>query len=283
MSEVALADTTIAELPSVAATVNHIVPKDEKPVVYIVAPEDGDNTRAATYQQVDIRVHDARALEEPLSVDDQGFDLVTNETAVEDFYDDEQVTQVFYPEVEANLKARTGAKEVLIFDHTWRVDTGHEPGGRKHNARGPVRNVHNDYTEKSGPQRVRDLVDPADVDTWLGGRFAVVNLWRTIAGPVETAPLAIADARHMGPNDFVATDLIYEDRVGEVYDVAPNPEQKWYYVPWLQPHEALLIKCYDSATDGAARFTAHTAFDDPSTPAGALPRESIEVRALLRF
>ena len=110
MSAVALADTTIAELPSVAATVNHIVPKDEKPVVYIVAPEDGDNTRAATYQQVDIRVHDARALEEPLSVDDQGFDLVTNETAVEDFYDDEQVTQVFYPEVEANLEGPHGCE-----------------------------------------------------------------------------------------------------------------------------------------------------------------------------
>ena len=112
---------------------------------------------------------------------------------------------------------------------------------------------------------MRDLVDPADVDTWLGGRFAVVNLCDH-RGPVETAPLAIADARHMGPNDFVATDLIYEDRVGEVYDVAPNPEQKWYYVPWLQPHEALLIKCYDSATDGAARFTAHTAFDDRARP-----------------
>ncbi len=283
MSAVALADTAVAQVPSVTATVNQIVPKAEKPAVFAVAPEDGDNTRAAEYQQVEVEVHDARAIGEPLSVDDQGFDLVTNETEVEDFYDDEEVTRVFYPEVEAILKARTGAKEVLIFDHTRRVDTGHQDGGRKNNARGPVRTVHNDYTEKSGPQRVRDLVDPADVDTWLDGRFAVVNLWRTIAGPVETAPLAIADARHMGPNDFVATDLVYKDRVGEIYDVAPNPEQKWYYVPWLQPHEALLIKCYDSATDGTARFTAHTAFDDPTTPAGAPPRESIEVRALLRF
>jgi hypothetical protein len=43
-----------------------------------------------------------------------------------------------------------------------------------------------------------------------------------------------------------------------------------------------LIKCYDSDT-ARARFTAHTAFEDPATPTDAPPRESIEIRTLAFF
>jgi hypothetical protein len=49
----------------------------------------------------------------------------------------------------------------------------------------------------------------------------------------------------------------------------------------MQPHEALLLKCYDSATDGRARFVPHTAFIDPTAPEDAPPRESIELRTLV--
>ena len=34
---------------------------------------------------------------------------------------------------------------------------------------------------------------------------------------------------------------------------------------------------------GRARWTAHTAFDDPTTPANPRPRESIEIRTLALF
>jgi hypothetical protein len=53
------------------------------------------------------------------------------------------------------------------------------------------------------------------------------------------------------------------------------------YVPEMRADEAVLIKCYDSAEDGTARFTAHSAFEDPTAPADVLPRESIEVRTLV--
>jgi hypothetical protein len=49
----------------------------------------------------------------------------------------------------------------------------------------------------------------------------------------------------------------------------------------MQPDEALLLKCFDSATDGRARFAPHTAFEDPTAPSDALPRESIEIRTLV--
>jgi hypothetical protein len=62
-----------------------------------------------------------------------------------------------------------------------------------------------------------------------------------------------------------------------------NDQHRWYYFPQMRADEALLIKTFDSATDGRARFSVHTAFEDPSAPADAAPRESIETRALLFF
>ena len=51
----------------------------------------------------------------------------------------------------------------------------------------------------------------------------------------------------------------------------------------MRRDEALVFKVYDSAKDGRARFTPHTAFEDPATPRGAVPRQSIEARALAFF
>jgi hypothetical protein len=129
---------------------------------------------------------------------------------------------------------------------------------------------------------VRDLL-PDEAASLPRRRFAIVNVWRPIAGPLLDAPLALCDARTIDPGDFVATDLKYPDRTGEIYSVTFSPQQRWYYFPRMRRDEVVLIKCYDSAQDGRARFTAHGAFDDPTMPAGAPPRESIEARTLAFF
>jgi hypothetical protein len=46
---------------------------------------------------------------------------------------------------------------------------------------------------------------------------------------------------------------------------------------------AILLKTYDSETDGRARFIGHSAFDDPDTPPDAPMRESIEIRTIAFF
>ncbi|MBF3254850.1 methyltransferase, partial [Pseudomonas aeruginosa] len=117
----------------------------------------------------------------------------------------------------------------------------------------------------------------------LDGRFQIVNLWRPFGHPAQRAPLALLDARSLAFDDLVASDLVYRDKVGETYSVKPNPEHRWYYYPHLLPEEALLLKIYDSREDAQARLGAHTAFDDPCTPADAPPRQSIELRCLLFF
>ena len=264
---------------SVEASMVHLVASDEKPVIYADADPLETQEGAPRFQSHRVRVQDARPIADELSLDREGFALVHHDSKVIDFHDDDEVRARYYPEVERLIKETTGAAKVVIFDHTRRVDSG-EPD-RKDGKRTPVRKVHNDYTERSGPQRVEDLLTPGEAALWRQGRFAVINLWRSIKGAVEAAPLAIADAQSMGPGDFVAADLVYPDRTGEIYYVTENPAQRWYYFPKMAEDEVLLLKCYDSREDGVARFTAHTAFDDPETPLDAAPRESIEVRTLV--
>ena len=115
----------------------------------------------------------------------------------------------------------------------------------------------------------------------LKGRVQIINLWRPIRGPLLDAPLAMVDGRTVEPGDLIASDLVYPNRKGETYSVKYNPSHRWYYVSRMTADEALLLKCYDSATDGRTRFGPHTAFIDPTTPADAAPRESIEVRTLV--
>ena len=102
-------------------------------------------------------------------------------------------------------------------------------------------------------------------------------------GPIQDAPLAVADAQSVESDDLVATDLVYPDRIGEIYYVKFNPSHRWFYAPAMRPDEVLLIKCFDSVIDGRARFVPHSAFVDPTSPSDATPRESIELRTLVFY
>ncbi len=140
----------------------------------------------------------------------------------------------------------------------------------------PVKRVHNDFTLLSGSRRARDELTARGEDvSVLSQRFAIVNLWRPIQGPLLSDPLAVCDARTIAPEDWIATDLIYRDRVGETYSVAYNSDHRWFYFPQMARDEALLIKVFDSSDAVPARFSAHTAFDDPHTPEAHLREKAL--------
>ena len=168
---------------------------------------------------------------------------------------------------------------MVVFDHTLRDGRP----DRSEGVREPVKYIHNDQTFVSGPRRVRDHLPADEAEQLLKGRVAIVNLWRPIGETVRSSPLALCDSRSIALNDLVASDLVYPDKVGETYALVFNPRHRWYYFPDMTPEEYLLLKIYDSAGDGIARLTAHTAFDDPTSPADAPPRRSIELRALVFF
>ena len=271
----------VESAPPLHADLTYLVAADEKPKTYMPAPEGGEIERTGTYAPVPVVILDGRPHAEDFSLDGAGFALTRHESAVEDFFDDEEIERVYYPEMERLVKQATGASRVLVFDHNVRVDGNADRD--EEGVRAPVRMVHNDYTHKSGAQRTKDLLGEEAAAKALGKRVAVVNVWRPIEGPVESAPLALADARSIAPEELAANDLIYHDRVGEIYHATFSPAHRWYHFPKMAAHEALLIKGYDTEEDGRARFTLHTAFDDPTTPKGARPRKSIEVRTLAIF
>ncbi len=268
-------------LEHVEASLNYLVPLAEKPAFYMYEPSPGTPRPTAESDRRTLAIHDGRKVLESLSLDEQGFTLAHHDSGVSNFYDRAEVRAVYYLEVEQLVKKATGASKVLVFDHNVRCEPMAERG--ENGAQRPVKIAHNDYTTKSGPQRVRDLVEPAEAERLLEQRFAVINVWKPIVGPVEEMPIAVCDARSIGKQDLVPTDLKYQDRTGEVYQLTFSPEHRWFYFPKMQPTEVMLLKCYDSAEDGRARFSAHSAFLDPTSPPDAAPRESIEVRTLAFF
>ena len=269
----------IDTLPVVEAELTYLTPMAERPRNYTYDPPSDVPRSNITPEPHRVRIHDLRPVAENATLDEQGFAVLRHHSAVHDFESEDEIRGAYYPETEALIRHATGASRVFIFDHTVRR---HIPGTQdyREGARHPARRVHVDHTARSGPQRVRDL-SPEDAEELLKGRVQIINLWRPIRGPVLDAPLALADASSVAFEDLVPSDLVYRQRTGETYAVTYNPRHRWFYLSRMQPSEAFLIKCFDSKTDGRARFAPHTAFTDPTAPADAPPRESIEIRTLV--
>src|SRR5882724_10887540 len=272
--------STVADLNSVVAPLNFLAPMAEKPVAYNYEPPPGTPQRTGRSEERQVVIHDARPLVGRLSLDKEGFVLLRHQTAVRNFYDEDEIASVYYPECERVMKEATGATRVVAFDHIVRnaAMAAIEGSGIKM----PAKRLHNDYTAWSSPQRVRDLMGE-EAEELLKHRFAIMNLWRPIRGPLMESPLALCDAQSLAEKNLIASDLKYPDRTGETYSITYNPEQRYYYFPKMQADEVVLIRCFDSALEGAHRFSAHTGFDDPTSPADAPPRESLEVRTLVFF
>jgi hypothetical protein len=270
-----------ASRPAIEAMLHYLIDTGEKPASYGgVSSTVADQKRKGKYREYKVPVYDGRAIADRLSLEREGFLFVKHETRVKDFFNEAEVRSVYYPETQQLVKQYSGADRVLVFDHTLRSADSAVRDAKQISA--PVRNAHNDYTEWSGPQRVRDLL-PDQAEELLKRRFAVIQTWRPIRNPLEREPLAIADARTIGTKELIPSARVYPDRIGEVYHCTFNPEHRWYYFPRMQRNEAMIFKCFDSVKDGRARWTAHCAFDDPTSPPDAPPRESIEMRTLAFF
>jgi hypothetical protein len=275
------AETLEQATSAIEALLNYLVETDIKPESYGgVSQAVADQQRKGKYVEHLMPIYNGRDIVDRLSLEREGFILVNHETRMKNFYDEDEIRSVYYKETEELVKLTSGAKRVLVFDHTLR--SADAAIREEKNISGPVRNAHNDYTEWSGPQRVRDLL-PTEAEELLMRRFAVVQTWRPINKPVQREPLAIADARSIGTRELIPSARVYPARRGEVYHSTFNPEHRWYYFPNMQRNEAMVFKTFDSMKDGRARWTAHCAFDDPTSPPDAPPRESIEMRTIAFF
>ena len=267
---------------SVRATLNYTVDNGTAPDYYFYEPEPGTKLNPPGTDPREVEIHDAWPIAERLSADREGFASRDFGARFDQFDDDASIKSVFYRQVVEFVKRSTGAQRVEVFDHTIRKRLPADLKVQTTVQRPAVLLVHSDYTVKSGPQRVHDIV-PGDAEALLQRRVAFFNVWKPLYRRVEELPLAMCDARTHAPQDMLRMDLKYRERTGEIYVMRYAPSHRWYYFPQMEPHKALLLKTYDSETDGRARFMGHTAFEDPSTLPDAPRRESIEVRTMAFF
>jgi hypothetical protein len=173
---------------------------------------------------------------------------------------------------------------VHIFDHTIRskVNERKQTSEDSTTQRAPVLLVHCDFTPHSGPLRVRQIL-PNEAEQLLQRRVAFYNFWLPFHNRVEEMPLAMCDATTSPDPDLLKMILRYRDRTGEIFVMRHSAAHRWWYFPLMEPSQALLLKTYDSETDGRARFMGHSAFTDPTTPPDARTRSSIEIRTMAFF
>jgi hypothetical protein len=226
-----------SETEAVVAELNYTIDTGVKPVNETFGPGNIRRRTTGEHEERPMAIRNGRPLKDEFDLEVTGFEFVEHRTGVRDFFDAEELKRVYYPEVEALVKKVSGASRVVVFDHTLR--SGDEAEREAKLAREPVFNVHNDYTEWSGPQRVRDLL-PDEAEELLRHRFAIIQVWRAINQPIRSNPLAIAAARSLAPEDLIRAERRYPHRVGETYRVRYNPNHRWFYFP--QIHRAQLVQ-----------------------------------------
>ncbi len=268
-----------AILPDAGQTINanltYAIDTGEKLVNEI--SETGGTSRRVVgkYQDVPVSMRDGRELRGQFDLHTHGFIFIDQKSQVPDFYDDQAIKDIYYSEMECLILGVTGARRVHIFDHTRRHS---DEAARK--VREPATSVHNDYTEWSGPQRLRDIL-PDEAEELLKRRFAIVQIWRAINTPIEVTPLAMCDARTLDPGDLLISERRAPGRIGQTYRITHNPAHEWFWFPKMTRDEALVFKVYDSDASNQSRWTAHSAFHNPIAPSGAHPRESMEIRSFV--
>jgi hypothetical protein len=267
---------------SVLATVNYSL-DNGRPIDYYFYDPDPSlklNPPGTDVQRVEIEDGWPRA--SSFSADREGFEIKDFDGGFTQFDDEAAVKSEFYAQVVDFVTRNTGARRVVVFDHTIRRRLPPDLGQQTTVKRPAVMLVHSDYTPKSGQQRVRDIL-PEEADDLLTRRVAFYNVWKSLYDTVEELPLAMCDSQSSIDADMLLMELKYRERTGEIYVMRYSPQHRWFYFPRMTRNQALLLKTYDSETDGRARFMGHTAFEDPTSPPNASQRQSIEIRTMAFF
>lgn len=205
----------------VHAQLSYLVPGEAKPVHYAYEPPPGEPWESGRYEAWSVGIGDARMLGGHTSIQREGFELWDAPTALRNYRDADEVRRVYYPELEALATSVTGGQRAYVFDHLVRQrepDQGPLNFGRSMRGQpaAPNARIHTDYTEQSGQRRL-GLVLGTDLPAGSAPRYCIVNVWRSLRGPVLDTPLAICDARSVDVCDLVEAEVRYPRRNGEIY------------------------------------------------------------------
>jgi hypothetical protein len=270
--------------PFVRSTFNYTLDDGNVPEIFFYEPEEPVEPHQPGNDPREMSVFDGWSRVDRFSLDREGFELQPFGYKFDRWSDNTAIETQLYPKVTEFIRKHVGAERVHIFDHTIRskVNERKQTSEDSTTQRAPVLLVHCDFTPHSGPLRVRQIL-PDEADKLLQRRVAFYNFWLPFNNRVEEMPLAMCDATTSPDADLLKMILRYRDRTGEIFVMRHSEVHRWWYFPLMEPTQALLLKTYDSETDGRARFMGHSAFTDPTTPPDARTRSSIEIRTMAFF
>src|SRR5438046_8597754 len=147
----------IAELDTAPDTIEanliYLADTGEKLVTQVADPGGRDQRQGGGHETHRVRIRNGRPLATSFEFEREGFRFVDSDTQIGNFFDEDEIRRVYYPECEPLIKRVSGAKRVVVFDHTLRTANDAQRETRK--IRDIVSRVHNDYPERSGPQPAR--------------------------------------------------------------------------------------------------------------------------------
>ncbi|KQX19113.1 MULTISPECIES: CmcJ/NvfI family oxidoreductase [unclassified Sphingomonas] len=257
---------------NVEAIINYSTHDADRPQIYAT---DYSRNRAA-FSPHRMTIHNASFNLDRPDVDREGFALVHAPTKVTDFEDQDQRAQLYVPELEAVLKQLTGADDVIALGLGELRRGTKTPPEQRGNSNLPVPFAHIDASDSG----IVTLLDYGFPDRPRHARrWAFYNIWRALSpGPLDE-PLAICDARSVSPMDLRPYDSHFPQGV-TLESLMPcyNPAHRWCYFRDMGRDDLLIFKTNESDPT-RAHHVLHTAFEDPTAPASAPPRVSLELRA----
>lgn len=274
-----------------------------KALMNYVADERGDGIvpflldnqwSGATPVPIEVDIDDARPFANTLSLSKQGFVIDRLISGVTDYRDEEQLSRLFAPAVTDRIVRLTGAKWALTFAHNVRF-SDRSPLSTSTPVAAPARIVHSDLGPLFNPANIdenplsKDAA--AEMERRLGkGRapkkWCVYNVWQQISPPPQDKPLALCDLRTVSGEDILnghGRDGTPDSRIYGLTFFQHNPAHRWYYFSDMLPGEVLIFSAYDPEAGPVNARVPHNAFELSNDPDHAIPRNSIEIRALAVF
>lgn len=256
----------------ISAMIAYVRPDGARPRYYANA-HDRDQVPMATRA---MSLADARPL--ATTLDREGFMLARHASQVGNFTDAAEVAARYPGEIAALLQLLTGADLVRITaPGILRFSEATGAAGSRDNSH-PARFAHIDSTAATSAS----LAARALPEGRAARRHAHFNIWRALSAPPQDVPLALCDARSVAPADLIVADAIFDPPGApewrfESWLIAHNPAHRWHWYPDLTRDEAIIFKTSDSEIGNPV---PHVAFDAPPAERPAVPRVSIELRAV---
>ena len=253
--------------------VNYHVHKPERQAFHIDAGGVAGKLISPELVDTEVSLRDVRDDATAVSYPEDSLAFVHAPTTVASFADDDAWRNAYDRELTELLERELGAQDVVVFDHTVRID---DPTSN----RKPARNVHSDYSEEGAQKRLIDVLGEETAKEWRRGRYAFINVWRPVEDPINSAPLGFIRPSTVAREDWILLDLIYPDRVGQIMGLAANQEHEWIYQSKMTRDEVAIFSIYDN---GGRASIAHSAVDVVEDETINTIRKSVESRTLVRL